>query len=149
MAQKTDLPPWLPALNLLTRGLTRLGLPMGPVAVLTVAGRRSGLPRTTPVTPIAVDGTRYLVGSLQDGDWVQNARAAGRGSLRTGRRVEEVLLPEVADDALKRAVMRAFPRQARGGVPFMVRLGLVTKADPDEFEAVADQVAIFSVERAP
>jgi hypothetical protein len=42
--------------------------------------------------------------------------------------------------------MRAFPTEIPGGVTFFVRLGLVTRADPDEFAAAAGQVAVFGVE---
>ncbi|MEV0898322.1 hypothetical protein [Actinoplanes sp. NPDC049802] len=41
--------------------------------------------------------------------------------------------------------MRAFPVEVPGGVPFFVKLGLVRRADPDEFEAAADRVAVFEI----
>ncbi|WP_425285708.1 hypothetical protein [Amycolatopsis rubida] len=34
---------------------------MGPVCVLTVPGRRTGKPRSTPVSPLTVSGRRYVV----------------------------------------------------------------------------------------
>jgi F420H(2)-dependent quinone reductase len=44
--------------------MLRLGLPISrhesPV-VLTVPGRKSGKPRSTPITPMVVDGERYVV----------------------------------------------------------------------------------------
>jgi deazaflavin-dependent oxidoreductase (nitroreductase family) len=139
------LPAWLPFVNWLTRGLTRLGIRVGPVCVLTVPGRRSGVPRPAPVTPITVDGRRYVIAGLPRGDWARNVRAAGRGELASGRRRGPVLLTEVTDPALRRRVVRAFPAEAPGGVFFYVRLGLVTSGDPDEFEAAADQVAVFEI----
>jgi hypothetical protein len=42
--------------------------------------------------------------------------------------------------------MRAFPTEVPGGVMFFVRLGLVSRADPDEFAAAADQVAVFRID---
>ena len=57
--------------------LNRLGLPVGPMQLLTVPGRRSGLPRTTPVTPVVVDGVRVHHPGVPNSDWVKNARASG------------------------------------------------------------------------
>jgi hypothetical protein len=59
-----------------------------------------------------------------------------------------VTFAEVDDPATKRAVLRAFPVEVPNGVPFMVRLGLVDRADPDQFEAIADRVAGFRLDRA-
>lgn len=140
---KETLPGWLPFANRIVRGLNRLGLGLGTIHVLTVPGRTSGEPRSTPVSPLTVDGHRYVVAALPQCDWARNARAAGRGELAKGRRSSPVTLTEVTDPAVRREVMREFPVKVPGGVPFFVRLGLVTKADPDEFAAAADRVAVF------
>ena len=142
------LPGWLPAVNKVMTTLQKLGLRPGPVQVLVVPGRRSGTPRETPVTPFEVDGRCYVVAALPNADWARNIRAAGHGELRRGRRVRPVLLPEVHDPATRRAVLRAFPRAARGGVSFYVRLGLVERADPEQFAAIADRVAVFEIRDA-
>jgi deazaflavin-dependent oxidoreductase (nitroreductase family) len=52
---------------------------------LTVRGRRSGLPITTPLAPFAYQGARYLVAGGGETQWVRNLRASGRGQLRIGR----------------------------------------------------------------
>jgi deazaflavin-dependent oxidoreductase (nitroreductase family) len=52
--------------------------------LLTVTGRRSGQPRTTPVVPVRVDGDVWLVSPYGEVDWVRNVRAAGRLELRRG-----------------------------------------------------------------
>jgi deazaflavin-dependent oxidoreductase (nitroreductase family) len=127
------------------RGLSRLGLRLGTIQVLTVPGRRTGTPRSTPVSPLIVDGHRYIVAGLPDGDWARNVRAAGRGELASGRHRAAVPLTEVTDPALRAAVMRAFPTSVPGGVPFFVKLGLVTGADPDEFAAAGEHVAVFRI----
>jgi len=146
MAQPTGkLPGWLPFMNRVVRALSRIGLSLGPVQVLTVPGRRTGAPRTTPVSPLTVDGHRYVIAGLPESDWARNVRAAGQGELARGRHRSTVTLSEVTDLAERREVMRAFPREVSGGVSFFVRLGLVTKADPDEFAAAADRVAVFRI----
>ncbi len=113
--------------------------------MLTVPGRRTGEPRSTPVTPITVDGARYVIAALPNADWARNIRAAGHGELAQGRRRVAYTIREVADLDVCRSVLRAFPVQARGGVPFYVRLGLVDGPDPDQFAAVADKVAVFEL----
>ena len=145
MPTHADLPGWLRPANRLVRLLTRLGLRLGTIHVLTVPGRRSGVPRPTPVSPLTVDGRRYVVAGLPDGDWARNVRAAGRGELAYGRRKQVVTLEEVTDPETRARVMRAFPREVPGGVPMFVKLGLVTAGDPDQFAAAADRVTAFRI----
>ena len=64
----------------------RLG---GPT--LTVAGRRTGRPISTPVPPFEYGGARYLVSGGGETHWVRNLRAAGQGELRRGRTL--VIMP--------------------------------------------------------
>jgi deazaflavin-dependent oxidoreductase (nitroreductase family) len=148
-APTVTLPGWLPAANRVVRALSRLGLRLGTIHVLTVPGRRSGAPRATPVSPLTVDGRRYVIAGLPDGDWAENARAAGHGELAAGRRREAVTLTEVTDPDLRRAVMRAFPAEVPHGVAFFVRLGLVERGTADEFAAAAGRVAVFRVDARP
>ena len=140
------LPGWLPFANRIVRVLYRLGIPLGDIHVLTVPGRRTGEPRPTPVSPLTVDHRRYVVAALVRGDWARNARAAGHGELARGRRRTRVRVVEVTEPGEKEAVLRAFPREVPSGVPFFVRLGLVTGPDPDQFAAVAAEVAVFRLE---
>jgi deazaflavin-dependent oxidoreductase (nitroreductase family) len=57
--------------------LTRLGLGASYRHLLTVRGRKTGQPRTTPVDVMDVDGQRWLVAGYGPANWVRNARAAG------------------------------------------------------------------------
>jgi len=43
------------------KGLLRLGIPMGPMVLLTVRGRKSGQPRTTPVDLFEGNSRSFLV----------------------------------------------------------------------------------------
>ncbi|HEX6348296.1 MAG TPA: nitroreductase family deazaflavin-dependent oxidoreductase [Candidatus Dormibacteraeota bacterium] len=79
----------------LARRLLRMGVPLGPNALLTVAGRRSGEPRTTPVALIEIGGRRWLCGTFGETNWVRNLRAAGRATLTVGNRREEVTATEL------------------------------------------------------
>lgn len=130
--------------------MLRLGLPIsgsqGPL-VLTVAGRTSGQPRSTPITPMYVDGTRYVVAGFPGADWEKNARAADTATLTQGRTSERVRMVELsAQDA--RPMLRQFPTLVPTGVSFMKRSGLVADGTPDEFEALAGRCAVFRFDPA-
>ena len=147
MAERMGPPWWLRYVNKVMIGLQRVGLSMGdkgPV-VLTVPGRKSGKPRSTPVTPMTVDGKRYVVGGLPGSDWAANARAAGEVTLHHGRRVERVRLVEMPLEEA-RPLLRAFPIEVPNGVGFMKSAGLVTGANPDEFEALAGRCPVFRLD---
>jgi deazaflavin-dependent oxidoreductase (nitroreductase family) len=66
--------------------------------VLTVAGRKTGAPRSTPVQLLVVNGERWLVAPYGVGDWVKNARAAGAVELTRARRTERVQVEEVGPE---------------------------------------------------
>lgn len=80
--------------NRLVTPLIRLGLPMGPrrapMALLTVAGRRSGLPRTSPVALSPTSSGWWLVAVYGVSDWSRNLESAGRASLEMRRSIIEV-----------------------------------------------------------
>ena len=87
--------------------LARLGISLFGTRELRVAGRRSGLARTTVVNLLTVDGTRYLVAPRGTTEWVRNLRFSGGGELRVGRRVERFVATEVADED-KAPVLQAY-----------------------------------------
>src|SRR5215469_5916789 len=80
--------------NLLTTTLLRAGVKLGSMALLTVRGRKSGLPRTTPIAVGEQDGQRWLIGAYGVVDWVRNLRAAGEAILTQGRRSEHIFVVE-------------------------------------------------------
>ena len=47
--------------NAMTTFLLRMGVKMGSMNLLTVRGRKSGQPRTNPVTLVELDGDRLLI----------------------------------------------------------------------------------------
>ena len=57
----------------------------GPNVLVTVRGRRTGLPRTTPVAMLELGDARYLQASFGDVDWVRNLRASGEADVARGR----------------------------------------------------------------
>jgi hypothetical protein len=95
VAATCDLSPGRRALNGLVRGLLRPGRGPRRTDLLTVAGRRTGRPRWTPVTRGETDQGRWRVAPDGPVGSVRNARAAGRATLSRGRRRETVALTEV------------------------------------------------------
>jgi deazaflavin-dependent oxidoreductase (nitroreductase family) len=135
-------PRYLKPMNKIMMAIQRLGIPTGPAMVLTVPGRRTGQPRSTPMTPFTHHGKVYTVAGYPGSDWPRNARAAGEGTLSRGRKSRHVKIVELSADEA-RPVLREFPVQVPVGVSFAKRSGLVTAGTPDEFEALAGRLSVF------
>lgn len=73
--------------NAISAAMIRLGLGPAGMHLLTIKGRKTGLPRTTPVNLIEHQGRRWLVAPYGEVSWVRNARAADEVELRRGRAV--------------------------------------------------------------
>jgi deazaflavin-dependent oxidoreductase (nitroreductase family) len=135
-------PRYLKPMNRFMMAVQKLGIPTGPAMVLTVPGRKSGQPRSTPMTPFDHDGGLYAVAGYPGSDWAANARAAGAGTLSRGRRSRRVKITELGADEAG-PVLRSFAVEVPVGVGFAKRSGLVHKGTPDEFEALAGQLTVF------
>jgi deazaflavin-dependent oxidoreductase (nitroreductase family) len=96
VASTYRLTPSRRAANRLVRLLLKLGLMPGPTYLLTVPGRRTGRPLSTPVTLVEEGGTRWLVAPYGDVGWVRSVRAAGQVTLSRGRRSETLAIREVS-----------------------------------------------------
>jgi len=129
-------PAWMVRLNV---AALRRGLRLGSQYLLTVPGRRTGQPRSTPVSVAKVDGERFIVAAFADAAWVGNVRAARSGALTRGGRTETVGLVELPAEE-RAPVLRAFLDQVRGGRRFFAG------QRPDEIVAAADRYPVFRVE---
>jgi deazaflavin-dependent oxidoreductase (nitroreductase family) len=99
--------------NSVVIALNRAGVRLGPFALLTIRGRKSGKPLTLPVAPLEYGGKRWLVSPYGTVNWVRNARAARAGTLTRGRSHEIVGLREVppAESApVLKAYLARYPR---------------------------------------
>jgi deazaflavin-dependent oxidoreductase (nitroreductase family) len=136
-------PWWLKYVNKVMIGLQKLGVggEKGPV-ILVVPGRKSGKLRSTPITPMVVDGERYVLGGLPGSDWAANLRSAGTAELRRGKNTERVSVVELPPDEA-RPLLRLFPVEVPTGVGFLRKAGLVTGPNPDEYEALAGRCPVF------
>lgn len=99
-------------LNWLMRALLRLGLAPTGTYLLTVRGRRTGTPHSTPVTLVEREDGRWLVAPYGAVGWVQNARSSGRVSLSRGRRSEVLQIDEVSGDEAAE-VLQTYVRNVR------------------------------------
>lgn len=152
MADERVRPPrWLKPTNKLLMAMLRLGLPISrheaPV-VLTVAGRKSGKARSTPITPMDVDGKRYVVNGYPGADWVSNVRAADDATLTQGRRSERVRMVELAPEEAG-PVLRALPAAVPTGVQLMKRAGVLNDGTPDECARLAGRLPVFRIDPIP
>jgi deazaflavin-dependent oxidoreductase (nitroreductase family) len=133
-------------MNKVIVGLQRVGIAFGPMQLLTVAGRRSGQPRTFPIAVLALAGGRYIIQAYPKAAWVANVRAADTATLARGRRSSIVRLVEVPVDErrpLLREVVETSP--ASVGNRF-VTTGLAEAPTPDAVAAAAPRIAVFRVD---
>jgi len=114
----SHVPSWVPFFNPVTRLLLAAGVPMGPNVLITVRGRKSGLPRSTPVSVIENSGRRGLISPFGEVNWVRNLRAVGQATITAGRRKEEVTAVELGpEEAVEfiRDVLAPHARRTRLG----------------------------------
>lgn len=127
--------------NALVRALLSLGLVPSRTYLLTVRGRRTGQPHSTPVTLVEEDGQRWLVAPYGAVDWVQNARAAGQVALSRGRHSETVAIQELGPEE-SAPVLKAYITQ----VPVVRPYFDATPSSPLEaFVAEAQRHPVFRI----
>src|SRR4030095_10494269 len=81
--------------NPLLKSMMAAGIPLGPNGLITIRGRKSGLPRTTGVAIINVSGRRWVWAPWGDVNWVRNLRAARRATIDYRGRKEEFRATEL------------------------------------------------------
>ncbi|HZY47517.1 MAG TPA: nitroreductase family deazaflavin-dependent oxidoreductase [Candidatus Bathyarchaeia archaeon] len=89
--------------NRIVRNMLRLGVPVGPTTLLSVRGRKTGRPRTTPVGYLEHNGHRYVFGTFGEGDWTRNLRATGEAIVGRGwrrKRVSAIELRVIEEKAM-------------------------------------------------
>ena len=77
------------------KALFAAGVPLGLNGLITIPGRKSGLPRTTPVAIMPVAGRRWVWAPWGEVHWVRNLRAAGRATITVRGRTEDVTATEL------------------------------------------------------
>ena len=113
------VPKFVSTFNRVAQRMLGAGVPMGPNALITVRGRKSGEPRTTPVALIEIGGRRWVSSPYGDVNWVRNLRAAGKATLTIRRQRQDVVAIELP--AAERVV---FFRDLMGPYVRRIPLGL-------------------------
>jgi deazaflavin-dependent oxidoreductase (nitroreductase family) len=125
--------------------LIAAGVPMGYNGLITIRGRKSGLPRTAAVAVINVSGRRWVWAPWGDVHWVLNLRAVGRATISVRRRGDEVTAPEL-DPAERGGFCRDVLGPLARGIPFGVRfVRVVDGVDLDDPVAAAKGRRVFEL----
>jgi deazaflavin-dependent oxidoreductase (nitroreductase family) len=141
----SKVPRYVTLMSPVLQGLIKAGLPVGPNAMITIPGRKSGQPRSAGVAIIEVDGRRWVWAPWGEVHWVRNLRAAGRATLTKRGRAEEIRATEL--DGMERVkffreVLGPYARSIPGGMTFVRLLDQVDLNDP---ENVAKDRRVFEV----
>jgi deazaflavin-dependent oxidoreductase (nitroreductase family) len=122
----------------IARLLLAARVPLGFNGLITIRGRTSGLPRTTPVAIIEVSGRRWVWAPWGEVHWVRNLRAAGGATITVRGRKKEVQATEL-DPAERVAFFRDTLGPVARGIPFGVSfIRIVDGVDLDDpLEAAA------------
>ena len=122
--------------------LVGLGLGFRHNYLLQVRGRKSGTLYSTPVDVLSVASGRYLVAPRGNTQWVRNALAAGRVTLKRGTQSTEFELRSVPD-AQKPELLKAYLDQFRLSVGrfFPIPPG----SPPAAFAPLASRYPVFEL----
>lgn len=147
MATTSHVPSFVRLGNAVTRTLLRAGVKVTgpnnvPMYLLTVRGRKSGQPRTTPIVTIEQDGKRYLLAPFGAVDWVRNLRAAGVATLARGRRTEAIRATELQSGEASLVLQRGLEN---GKIPpFLLKYFEISAASSRaDLEAAAAHHPVF------
>jgi deazaflavin-dependent oxidoreductase (nitroreductase family) len=152
MAKTNQAPRFIRVVNVVITALLRAGLPLVgpglvvgnyPMYLLTVRGRKSGLPRTVPLAIIERNGKRYVGSPFGIVDWVRNLRAAGEATLTRRRRSETVNTRELPQGEAALVLQE----EARSGNPFIGSFGVTADSSLEEFERAVVSHPLFVFER--
>ncbi len=147
-AKAARVPRQVSLFSAILKPLIAAGVPLGFNGLITIRGRKSGLPRTTPVAIIQVSDRRWVWAPWGEVHWVQNLRAAGRATITIRRREEEVTASEL-DPSQRveffRDVLGPLARSIPFGVSFIRIVDGVDLRDP---EAAAEGRRVFELHEA-
>src|SRR5579859_1135852 len=152
MAKTNKAPMYVRVANVMTITLLRAGFPLVgpgliigsyPMYLLTVRGRKSGLPRTIPVALIERNGKRYVGSPFGIVDWVRNLRASREAVLTRRRRSETVSARELPPGEATIILQE----EIKAGNPFIRSYGVTIDSSPEEFERALLTHPVFLLEK--
>jgi deazaflavin-dependent oxidoreductase (nitroreductase family) len=141
------VPLFVSLLSPVLQAMLAAGLPVGPNALITIPGRKTGELRSAGVAIIEVGGRRWIWAPWGEVNWVRNLRAAGRATLTRKGRKEEVRATEL--NPAERVeffsdVLGPYARSIPGGMTFVRLLDQTDLNDPVE---VAQGRRVFELHR--
>jgi deazaflavin-dependent oxidoreductase (nitroreductase family) len=131
--------------NAFTRSLLALGISFNGSALITVPGRKSGVPRSTPISMVEFEGQRYVQSPFGSVDWVRNLRAAGKATLSWGSRHETVVATELTPEQAAPVI-----KSMLGHAPQMIReyFDVTSESSLEDIARDAPNHAVFAVHPA-
>jgi deazaflavin-dependent oxidoreductase (nitroreductase family) len=142
-------PAFVSALNPIARRVLHIGPLLGPNALITVRGRKTGVPRTTPVAVVEIGGRRWVIGTFGEVNWVRNLRSAGEATLSVGHRDDEVKAVELDLEqrtAFFRDVLKPYALRLPVGALLLRVLG--AREIVDDPAAAAERRPVFELRAA-
>jgi deazaflavin-dependent oxidoreductase (nitroreductase family) len=123
--------------------LIKRGVPMVNAHVMAVRGRSTGQLRHTPVNPLVVDGTTYLVAPRGHVQWTRNLRAVKELELTKGRKVRRYTASEVPV-ADRPHILRTYRARFRLEVAkYFAGHGITAGSTEEDWLAVAHHYPVF------
>jgi deazaflavin-dependent oxidoreductase (nitroreductase family) len=149
MTQQQLRPPrGINVFNAIAKPLLAAGMPMGFNGLVTIRGRKSGEPRTTPVAIIESGDRRWIWAPCGEVNWVRNLRAAGRATIEVRKQTEDVIATEL-DPAQRleffRDVLRPLAKGMPGGMWF---IRTIDGVDLDRPQEAAENRPVFELHPA-
>ena len=144
-AKPAGAPWWVTIFTPLATFLMRAGVPLGPNGLVTIRGRKSGLPRANPVAVIEFKGRRWIWAPWGEVNWVRNLRAAGEATISKHGRTDEVRATELtAEERI------GFFRDDLGGLARSIPFGVwfirtVDSVDLNDPEGAAEGRPVFEL----
>jgi len=122
-----------------------LGISLNGTTLITVPGRKTGRPQSTPITMVEFNGQRYVQSPFGSVNWVRNLRAAGKATLSWGRRRETVIATELTPEQAAPVIKSILPH-----APKVIRdyFDVTPESSLEEFIRDAPNHPVFAVRAA-
>ena len=131
--------------NAFMRAMLALGISLNGTTLITVPGRKTGRPQSTPITMVEFEGQRYVQSPFGSVNWVRNLRAAGKATLSWGRRRETIVVTELTAEQAAPVIRSMLPR-----APKVIRdyFDVTPESSLEEIIHDAPKHAVFAIRPA-
>ncbi len=123
--------------------IIRSGLGPKTMILLTVYGRKTGKPYTTPVALVTLNGEQFLVAPYGAMNWVHNARATPNVSVQQGKQSWEARAEELPSGQVGPILKKYVAEHVVTQSYFSAR----PNSPAEEFEKEASRHPVFRLQR--